>query len=183
MTRIFDFLLSLVLTMILLPVLVVLVIVGYFDTGSPLFLQRRIGRGGNEFTLVKFRTMSVATKSVATHLVDASSITKFGAFLRSSKLDELPQMINVLLGQMSFVGPRPCLPSQTELIQERSQRGVFKVVPGITGIAQINNVDMSTPRKLARYDKLLVDNYSFKLYIYCFFRTAFGAGQGDKVRR
>ena len=183
MIRTVDFLISFILVTVLLPVGLLLLIIGYFDTGSPLFLQKRIGRKGEEFTLVKFRTMSVATKSVATHLVDASSITKFGAFLRSSKLDELPQMINVLLGQMSFVGPRPCLPSQTELIEERSQRGVFKIVPGITGIAQINNVDMSTPRKLARYDKLLVDNYSFKLYIYCFFRTAFGAGQGDKVKK
>ena len=183
MNRVTDFLLSFILLLLTFPILVALVIIGFLDTGSPLFLQKRIGRGGQVFTLVKFRTMSIATKSVATHLVDVSSITKFGAFLRSSKLDELPQMINVLLGQMSFVGPRPCLPSQTDLIHERSQRGVFNVVPGITGIAQINNVDMSTPRKLARYDKLLVDNYSFKLYIYCFIRTAFGAGQGDKVKR
>ena len=91
----------------------------------------------------------MGTASVASHLASATSITPFGNFLRKSKLDELPQLWNVLKGEMSLVGPRPCLFNQEELIAERDKRGVFEVRPGITGLAQVNTIDMSTPELLA----------------------------------
>jgi len=120
-----------------LPFLVVIYVVGLFDTGSPLFRQERVGRYKKPFILVKFRTMVPDTKSVASHLADSSSITSVGRFLRQTKLDELPQLWNVLKGEMSLVGPRPCLFNQVELVQERESRGVLDVRPGITGPTQI----------------------------------------------
>ena len=179
--RLIDIVLSFMFLVLTLPVTILILILGYLDLGSPLFLQQRVGKSQKVFTLIKFRTMIIKTESVATHLVDTSSITRLGRFLRSTKLDELPQMYNVLVGDMSFVGPRPCLTSQTEVIYNRELRGVFNLTPGITGLSQIHNVDMSTPLKLSRYDRLMVDNYSLRLYIYCFYKTALGAGQGDKV--
>ena len=160
----------------------VVIILSLLDHGSPFFKQIRIGKNQQPFTLVKFRTMAIGTRSVGTHLVDPSSITKLGRFLRKTKLDELPQLFNVLMGQMSLVGPRPCLPNQTELISERSQRDVFEVRPGITGLAQINNVDMSTPRKLARYDQLMIKRLTLILYWKLILSTVLGKGSGDRVR-
>ena len=127
--------------------------------------------------------MAHRTAWVGTHLVDSTSITRLGQFLRKTKLDELPQLFNVLLGTMSLVGPRPCLPNQTELIEERAKRGVYSLRPGITGLAQVNEVDMSTPRKLARYDQLMINRMCPKLYIKLIITTAFGKGRGDRVRR
>ena len=138
MTRFFDVVFSLAGLIIGAPALLVIYVVGLFDTGSPLFFQERVGRDQKPFTLVKFRTMRPDTASVASHLADASAITPLGAFLRRTKLDELPQLWNVLKGAMSLVGPRPCLFNQTELIAERHIRGVFEVRPGITGLAQVN---------------------------------------------
>jgi len=180
--RIFDIVISLVGIIISLPVMLVVYIVGLIDNGSPLFFQQRVGKSQKAFTLMKFRTMAIKTGSVGTHLVDASAITKLGRFLRKTKLDELPQLFNVLLGHMSLVGPRPCLPNQTELVREREKRGVFSVRPGVTGLAQVNDVDMSTPRKLARYDRLMISNMSIKLYIKLIFTTALGKGGGDRVK-
>ncbi|GAL08831.1 UDP-N-acetylgalactosaminyltransferase [Photobacterium aphoticum] len=116
-------------------------------------MQERVGRHKKPFKLIKFRTMSVETKSVASHLASSASITKLGAFLRKTKIDELPQLINVLKGEMSLVGPRPNLFNQEELITERDALGVYDVLPGITGLAQINTIDMSTPKLLAETDK------------------------------
>jgi len=165
-----------------IPIMLVVYIIGMFDNGSPLFFQQRLGKYQKPFTLVKFRTMTTATRSVGTHLVDASSITKLGHFLRRTKLDELPQLFNVLLGCMSLVGPRPCLPNQIELMEEREKRGIYEVRPGITGLAQVNNVDMSTPRKLARYDQLMINKMSIKLYLKLIIETTFGKGGGDRVK-
>ena len=116
MTRVLDVLLSFLGLVMRAPIFVVLWILGWLDTGSPMFRQERVGRNQKPFTLVKFRTMRPDTASVATHLADASAVTKLGHFLRRSKLDELPQLWNVLKGEMSLVGPRPCLFIQTELI-------------------------------------------------------------------
>ncbi|MDX2464381.1 MAG: sugar transferase [Porticoccus sp.] len=181
--RIIDILISLVGISCGLPILLAIYIAGLFDTGSPLFFQQRLGRNRKLFTLIKFRTMPINTNSVGTHLVDTTSITKVGNFLRKNKLDELPQLFNVLFGHMSLVGPRPCLPNQAELVEERNKRGVFKVRPGITGLGQVNEVDMSTPRKLARYDQLMINSMSLKLYIKLIIGTALGKGYGDRVRR
>jgi len=173
---------SLSLLIILSPLIFILAIIGFFETKSPFFIQKRVGKNRKIFSLIKFRTMKKNTSDLATHLIAKSAITRTGHFLRKSKLDELPQLINVLIGSMSLVGPRPCLPSQSELIEERDKRDIFTIRPGITGIAQINNVDMSTPKKLALYDETLVRNMSLKLYFYCLFATAFGKGQGDTIK-
>lgn len=180
--RILDIVISLIGIIVGLPVIITIYIIGFIDNKSPLFFQKRVGMNQIPFTLVKFRTMAVDTKSVGTHLVDSNSITKLGHYLRKSKLDELPQLFNVLIGHMSLVGPRPCLLNQTELVSEREKRGVFEVRPGVSGLAQINGIDMSTPRKLARYDKLLINKMSLKLYIALIIATAMGKGKGDQVR-
>jgi lipopolysaccharide/colanic/teichoic acid biosynthesis glycosyltransferase len=162
--RAFDFALSAVGLVLLSPLLLLLLLAGWLDTRSPLFTQVRVGRLQQSFVLVKFRTMKPQTASVATHLADISAITSLGRFLRRTKLDELPQLWNVLLGHMSLVGPRPCLFNQEELIRERAALGVFDAKPGITGLAQITSVDMSTPRLLAETDARMLATLSLKDY-------------------
>lgn len=181
MTRLFDFLFSFFGLLFLVPIMLVLYIIGLFDTGSPIFVQERVGKNKKPFNLYKFRTMPTNTKSVATHLAGEVKITKFGSFLRKSKLDELPQLVNVLLGDMSLVGPRPNLFNQTELIEERDSRGVYKVVPGITGLAQINEIDMSTPKELAIKDAEMLQSLTITDYFKYIFATVGGKGQGDRV--
>jgi len=179
MIRTLDILFSLIGIICGIPVFLVVIIISLLDHGSPFFKQTRIGKNQQPFTLVKFRTMAIGTQSVGTHLVDPSSITRLGRFLRKTKLDELPQLFNVLMGQMSLVGPRPCLPNQTELIAERSKRGVFEVRPGITGVSQVNDVDMSTPRKLARYDQVMVRRMSLTLYFKILVATGYAQNSPD----
>src|SRR5690606_6717009 len=133
MLRFFDITFAALGLTLLSPVLLALSLLGFWDTGSPIFRQVRVGRAQKPFTLVKFRTMRPDTVSVATHLADANAVTPLGRFLRRTKLDELPQLWNVLKGEMSLVGPRPCLFNQEELIKERAARGVFDARPGITG--------------------------------------------------
>lgn len=183
MTRVFDVVLSLAGLIIGAPVLVMLSVLGWLDTRSPLFRQERVGRHQKPFTLVKFRTMRPDTASVATHLADASAVTKLGHFLRRTKLDELPQLWNVLKGEMSLVGPRPCLCSQEALIVERAERQVFNVRPGITGLAQIQGIDMSTPRLLAETDARMLQDLGLTAYFTYIIKTVTGAGRGDRIRQ
>lgn len=164
------------------PIFIMIYLIGIFDTGSPLFFQERVGKNKKSFTLVKFRTMSVETKSVASHLASTASITKLGAFLRKTKLDELPQLWNVLLGDMSLVGPRPNLFNQEELMTARSKKSVYDVRPGITGLAQIQNIDMSTPEKLAKTDAIMIKKMSLKNYFLYIIKTVTGSGSGDAVK-
>ncbi|MFX1712295.1 sugar transferase [Stutzerimonas stutzeri] len=182
MIRVFDIVFSLLGLVVGFPVLLVLTIVGLFDTGSPIFRQVRVGRHQKPFTLVKFRTMKVDTASVATHLASSASITRFGHFLRKTKLDELPQLWNVLKGEMSLVGPRPGLFNQEELTAERAKRGVFDVRPGITGLAQVNEIDMSTPALLAETDQKMIQSLTVADYFKYIFMTVAGKGAGDRVR-
>ena len=182
MIRLLDFVLALCGLLLLWPVMLVILVIGWFDTRSPVFAQVRVGKNQKAFTLIKFRTMPVSTQSVATHLVGASSVTKLGRFLRKTKLDELPQLINVVKGEMSIVGPRPCLFNQQELIDEREARGVFNVLPGITGLAQVNDIDMSTPELLAQWDQKMIQSYSLKYYFTYIIQTATGKGTGDRVK-
>jgi len=181
MVRIFDILFSFFGLVLLSPILIVLMIFGYFDTGSPIFRQQRVGKGKQPFRLIKFRSMHVNAPSVATHLASASSITPFGSFLRKSKLDELPQLWNVFVGDMSLVGPRPNLFNQDELIQERDSRGVYSVRPGITGLAQINKIDMSTPQLLAETDAKMIQELNTLNYFKYIFLTVFDKGFGDRI--
>ncbi len=182
MIRFLDFFASLAGLILTLPIFIVVTLACLFDTGSPIFMQARVGKNKKPFILIKFRTMSPDTKSVASHLADGSSITKLGRFLRRTKLDELPQLINVLKGDMSLVGPRPNLFNQEELISERSSLGVYDVLPGITGLAQIQNVDMSTPLLLARVDAQMIENLSVASYIKYIIMTFTGGGSGDAIK-
>ena len=149
MLRIFDFLFSLFGLILGGPVLVMIYVIGLFDTGSPIFRQERVGRDQKPFTLVKFRTMRPDTASVASHLADASAITSLGAFLRRTKLDELPQLWNVLIGDMSLVGPRPMMTSQQALYPSTVY---YEMRPGITGYWQVSARNESSFADRAVFD-------------------------------
>jgi O-antigen biosynthesis protein WbqP len=183
MIRFFDILFSFVGLLILSPFIVVLFLISFFDSGSPIFRQERVGKGKQPFRLIKFRSMHLNAPSVATHLSNASTITPFGSLLRKSKLDELPQLWNVLLGDMSLVGPRPNLFNQDELIHERDSRGVYTVRPGITGLAQINKIDMSTPYLLAETDAKMIRELNTRRYFKYIILTVFGKGFGDRMKK
>jgi len=180
--RLFDICFSLLGLFFGFPVLLIIYLVGLFDTGSPIFKQERVGRNKRPFTLVKFRTMSLDTASVASHLASTASITSNGAFLRKTKLDELPQLWNVLKGEMSLVGPRPGLFNQEELTVARDSKNVFDVRPGITGEAQVNEIDMSTPELLAEVDAKMISELSASNYFKFIMMTVTGKGSGDRVK-
>lgn len=171
MIRVFDFIFSLIGLIILFPLLLIVTIIGFFDTGSPLFFQRRIGLHMKSFKLIKFRTMKIGVQSLSTHLIEESNITQFGKFIRKFKIDELPQLWNVLIGEMSLVGPRPCLFNQNKLIHERKKRDVFNAKPGITGLAQISGVTMRSPIHLAKTDLKMISNLNVYYYFYYIFVT------------
>ena len=174
MLRIFDLIFSSIGLFFGSPIMLIIYLLAITDMRSPIFRQERVGRNQKPFILVKFRTMRLGTVSIASHLADASAITPFGAFLRRTKLDELPQLWNVIKGDMSLVGPRPCLLNQTELINERAQLAVFNSRPGITGLAQINRIDMSTPRLLAETDARMIKELTVLTYLKYIFMTIFG---------
>ncbi|WP_081624528.1 sugar transferase [Thioalkalivibrio sp. AKL10] len=182
MIRVLDVVLSVLGLVVAAPVLLVLWLLGWMESRSPLFRQERVGRHQRPFVLVKFRTMRPDTASVATHLAEASAVTPLGRFLRKTKLDELPQLWNVLKGEMSLVGPRPGLFNQEELLQERAARGVLDARPGITGLAQIRGIDMSTPRELAEVDRQMLDALTVWAYFRYLVLTVLGRGSGDRVR-
>ena len=156
MNRFSDIIISIIGIVLFFPFLIIFLIIGWFDTGAPIYIQKRLGLNLKTFNLIKFRTMKIDTKLSATHLVEKSNITATGYFLRKFKIDEIPQLFNVLLGDMSIVGPRPCLVNQKRLIIERKKRGVFKVQPGITGLAQLEGVNMSTPVLLSKIDSRMI---------------------------
>ncbi len=181
MIRIFDVVLSVLLLIFLFPFLLTITVLVSFESGSPFFLQERMGKNKTKFTIIKFRTMYISTPSLSTHLITLNSVTPFGKYLRKFKIDELPQLLNVLFGNMSFVGPRPNLFNQTELIKEREIKKIYSVRPGITGLAQINNVDMSRPKEITDFDEKLINNFNFIIYIKVIILTVFGKGFGDRV--
>jgi O-antigen biosynthesis protein WbqP len=116
-----------------------------------------------------------------THMLDKTAVTPFGKFLRFTKLDELPQLLNVVIGDLSIVGPRPCLPTQSEVISEREKLGVFRVKPGITGVAQLRGINMSEPVKLAKADAEMISRFSVRMYFTCILKSIIGLGSGDAV--
>lgn len=183
MLRLLDFLFSFLGLLFGAPIILTIYFMGLFDTGSPVFRQERVGRYQKPFVLVKFRTMRPDTASVASHLADSSAITPLGSFLRRTKIDELPQLWNVLKGEMSLVGPRPCLFNQSELIDERAAHGVFDVRPGITGLAQVSKIDMSTPKLLAETDARMLRDLTLTMYFKYIFMTLAGRGAGDRINK
>jgi O-antigen biosynthesis protein WbqP len=182
MIRVLDIFFSLLGLLLLSPLLTIIFIIAFLDTGSPLIRQERVGRYRLSFILIKFRTMRRNTISVASHLADASAITPLGHLLRRNKLDEIPQLWNVLIGEMSLVGPRPGLANQVELTAARERLGVFKVRPGITGLAQVSRIDMSTPELLAQTDAEMIAQMSLKNYFKYISLTFIGKGSGDRIK-
>ena len=168
--RTLDFCAAFLGLLFLWPVLLVVTLIGLFDTGSPIFVQERVGRYKKPFKLIKFRTMSTDTQSVASHLASTSSITKLGAFLRKTKIDELPQLINVLKGEMSLVGPRPLLMEYLPLYSKEQARR-HDVRPGITGYAQVNGRNAIGWDKKFELDTWYVDNQSLWLDIKILLKT------------
>ncbi|QYU68611.1 sugar transferase [Leptolyngbya sp. 15MV] len=168
------------------PALVVCMALGLLimsvDRSPAIFVQKRIGRNGKSFALYKLRTMRTNSPDLPTHEASASLVTPLGTFLRRKKLDELPQLVNVLRGDMSFVGPRPCLPSQTELLVRREALGVLSLRPGITGVSQLAGLDMSRPTELAELDATYVEGWSLRKDLRIISQTILGGGAGDAVR-
>lgn len=184
MIRGIDIFVALIGLIVSLPVIVVCVIIHHLTSrGSAIFAQKRVGRAEASFVCYKLRTMTPGTPNLGTHEISVSSVTPLGGVLRKLKLDELPQFWNVLVGDMSLVGPRPCLPSQEAVIAARRARGVFAVRPGVTGPAQILGVDMSTPERLAEVDAGWVVNQSMGEYVRVLVATAGGRGLGDKIKQ
>lgn len=181
MIRAFDIFFSLLGLVFLSPLFFLLCALVWLETRSPIFKQTRVGRYQTPFLLVKLRTMRSDTPSVATHLVGTSGITQLGLFLRRTKLDELPQLWNVFLGDMSLVGPRPCLFNQQELVVHRAALDVFAARPGLTGLAQVQGIDMSTPELLAKADAEMLSSLNVWNYFRYIFLTLVGKGCGDRI--
>ena len=177
----YDYLLSFALLIFIWPLLIFIYLVIFVEIGSPLFVQKRVGKNKEIFNLFKFRTMKIGTPSIDSHKINSTYITNTGKILRKLKLDELPQLINVLKGEMSLVGPRPNLPIQLELIVEREKYNLYRFKPGITGLSQINNIDMSNPQLLAESDHKMMKNINQISYFKYLFRTLIGKGKGDAI--
>ena len=171
MIRIFDIFISFIGIIFLTPLLILLWFIGIFDTGSPFFIQKRVGRNLKSFSLVKFRTMPIKTRSAGTHLTKNIKLTTYGYFLRRIKLDEIPQLFNVFFGDMTLVGPRPCLFNQKQLINERKKKGIFKVKPGVTGLSKISGITMKTPKLLVKTDLKMIKKLNLFYYFYYILKT------------
>lgn len=150
--------------------------------GPALFRQTRVGWRDTPFTCLKLRTMYAGAAQTATHEAKAVAVTPLGRHLRRWKIDELPQLWNVLMGEMSLVGPRPCLPSQTALVEARRALGVYELRPGITGVAQVAGVDMSDPERLAALDATYLREMSLGTDVALVLSSLIGRGQGDRIK-
>ena len=180
--RIFDFALALLIAPFVAVLCMALVLIIILADGFPaIFAQRRCGQNGTPFTLYKLRTMRVGTPDRATHLSQQNDVTALGRILRRTKADELPQLWNVLAGQMSFVGPRPCLLDQSTLINARERLGVNALKPGITGPSQVAGIDMSDPERLAAADGAYLSNWSAANDLRIMMQTIRGSGRGDPI--
>ena len=151
--RVFDFSFSLTFLILLFPLLVIIYFsIKFFDKGQVFFIQKRIGQNGVIFSFIKFRSMPVGTINLPSDKLSSVNISRIGKFIRRTNLDELPQLFNILRGEMSFVGPRPALISQNSLILKRINNGSITCKPGLTGLAQINSYDYMSEDKKAEYD-------------------------------
>ena len=183
--RLLDFVLSLIGIVVLMPVFIIIGILIKLDSRGPvIFKQKRYGKNKEPFYIYKFRTMaSDAPQNVATKDLNDSKkyITKIGAFLRRTSLDELPQLFNILLGQMTIVGPRPVVLKEENLIIARDLYGANDIKPGITGWAQINGRDLLSIEEKAKLDGYYVENMGFKMDIKCFFKTVKYVLKGEGI--
>jgi len=160
--RSIDIIASLFIILIFSPLYLIVGLVIYLqDFGHPIFKQKRVGVNEKPFTLMKFRSMPINTKDVPSSKTKELKVTPFGKFIRRSNLDELPQLINIFKGDMSLIGPRPSLPSQTELVSLRRARNVYTTKPGLTGLAQVNAYDNMPDEKKAEWDGAYVKNITF----------------------
>ena len=185
MKRLFDFVMSLIGIIVLSPIiLIVALAVKLTSPGPMLFKQRRIGKNNDEFQIYKFRTMRIDTPNVPTHLLENPEqwITPVGKFLRKTSLDELPQLFNILKGEMSIVGPRPALYNQIDLKEMRTEAGVHKLVPGLTGWAQINGRDEIPLSLKVKLDKEYLMKKSFFFDIKIIFMTALSVIKSEGVQ-
>ena len=164
-------------------ILIVYLLIRIDSKGSGFFIQERVGQNGKLFKLYKFRTMQQGTEQVGTHEVKASQITRIGRWLRRIKLDEVPQLVNVVRNEMSLVGPRPCLPTQMRVLEERAKRGVLAIKPGVTGLSQVEGVDMSMPLEIAQFDFRYKALRSLTCDLHLILRTACGGGGGDPATK
>ena len=174
MKRVLDFLISLFALIILLPLFLIVSVGVLISDGSPVFFrQKRVGKNNELFEIYKFRTMKRGTENVASNdLSDADvKITRFGKILRATSIDELPQLLNILNGSMSLIGPRPLIPEETKIRELREEYNVYSVRPGITGWAQVNGRDNVSAEKKALLDKEYVEKQSLMLDIKIFFMT------------
>jgi lipopolysaccharide/colanic/teichoic acid biosynthesis glycosyltransferase len=149
--------------------------------GPAIFRQVRVGRSEQPFVLYKFRTMAVGTPEAGTHEIGVAAVTRLGRFLRRTKLDELPQAWNMLRGEVALIGPRPCLPNQIDLVAERRARAIFSLRPGLTGLAQVNGIDMRNPRELACWEANYMRIRGLLLDLRIVWQTFVGRGGGDRI--
>lgn len=184
MKRFFDFFASLILLIILSPLFLIVSLIIIIDDGVPvIFSQPRVGKGNELFNIYKFRTMKNGTRNVASGNLEESGdcITKSGRFLRKTSIDEFPQLVNILTGKMSFVGPRPLIPEEKEIRKLREEYNVYSVRPGMTGLAQINGRDNLTDEEKAEFDRQYVEKHTIMLDIEIMFKTVFAVLTGRDV--
>ena len=174
MIRIIDIILSFFGLVFFSPIFIILYICTKFYKKDVLFKQKRIGKNKKLFTIFKIRTMKLGTNNKPSHYIKKEEITKIGNLLRKFKLDELPQLWNVFIGDMSMVGPRPCLPIQKHLIEKRLLKNIFDYKPGITGLAQLSGVDMSNPKKLVELDEKMLMELNVLIYLKYILFTVIG---------
>lgn len=185
MKRTFDLISSLIGFIFFLPLFLIISLIIKLSSPGPIFFkQKRIGKDNEEFYILKFRTMRIDTPNVATHLLENPDkyITKIGKVLRKTSLDELPQLINIIRGEMSVVGPRPALYNQLDLKEMRTKKGIHKLVPGLTGWAQINGRDEIPLKEKVELDKYYLENRSFGFDIEIIFKTIISVAKSDGVQ-
>lgn len=165
-------LLAIGLIIVLSPIYIIISLIIFIqDFGTPIFKQLRVGKDGNQFMFYKFRSMPLKTPNVESHEKDKLKITPFGKFIRITNLDELPQFFNVLKGDMSFIGPRPPIPSQENLIAMRKENKSLFLKPGLTGWAQVNSYDDMPEDVKAKFDGEYADSISLKIDLRILFKT------------
>lgn len=178
-------LIALILFVILLPIFFITALVIFFDDGKPIFFyQKRVGLNNSFFNIIKFRTMKIGTKDIATHLVklDEQEFLRSGQFLRKYSIDELPQLLNIIIGDLNFIGPRPALYNQYDLIEMREMHMLHTLKPGITGWAQVNGRDFISLEEKVSYDLYYKNNQGIKLNLKILIKTLFKVFNASDIK-